>query len=134
MPGGTVVIDQQETFAAAPIAMSAGPKLEFGSDTQQAVTRDGEKRWQVICAVQYRPDGKMPGGAEVITVSITGGEDPGLTITPGTPVEFNKLRMGVSGVSAEERKDGRGTRVSGGKPFWGAAGVRPAGAQSAAAA
>ena len=123
-----MVLDQQETFASPPLAMTAGPKLEFQS-TAQAVTRDGEKKWVVSCAVTYRPEGQMPAQAEVISVGITGGDDPALTITPGMPVEFRRLRVGFSPPEAKE-----GGRVRGGKPYFLADSVRPVAAKSAAAA
>lgn len=126
MPGGTVVIDQQQTFAAPPIVMSIGPKLEFGTDTQ-ACTRDGEKRWVVQVACAYAAEPGMKAQAEVIEVTING-EDPSLSIGPGSSVEFNLLRQGIS---SPER---RGERIVGGKPWYSAQGVRAAGAKSAAAA
>jgi hypothetical protein len=125
MPG-TFVIDQQETFAGPPIALTTAPKLEFGTATQ-AVTRDGEKRWVVQVACTYVTTPGMKAVAEVIEVGING-EDPSATIAPGTPVEFNQLRLGVSQV--EKRDNGR---VVGGKPWYQAAGVRPADARPAAA-
>jgi hypothetical protein len=126
VPGATVVIDQQQTFAGPPIALTTAPKLEFGTDTQ-AVTRDGERRWIVQVACTYAAEPGMRAQAEVIEVTING-EDPSLTIAPGAAVEFKQLRMGIS---APER---RGDRVVGGKPWYSATGVRPVAAKSAAAA
>jgi hypothetical protein len=126
MPG-TFVIDQQQTFAGPPIALTTAPKLEFGT-AAQAVTRDGERRWVVQVACTYAAEPGMKVQAEVIEVTVNG-EDPSLTIAPGTPVEFNQLRVGVS--APEKRDNGR---VVGGKPWYSAAGVRPVAAKSAAAA
>jgi len=123
-----MVIDQQETFASPPLAMSAGPKLEFQS-TAQAVNRDGEKKWVVQAAVTYRPEGPMAAQAEVISVGITGGDDPALTVTPGTPVEFRRLRVGFSPPEAKE-----GGRVRGGRPYFLADGVRSVSAAAKASA
>lgn len=122
MPG-TIVIDQQETFEGPPIALAVGPKLEYQSD-QQVITKNGERKWVVTCAVTYRPDGQMPAQVEVITVGITGGEDPSAVITVGMQIEFNRLRQGVSPVERTEK----GYR--GGKPWYQASGVRPAAARN----
>jgi len=121
---GLITVSQAETFTAAPIVMAVSPKLEFNSDSQQ-VTRDGEKKWTVQAAVSYIPQYGMKAVAEVIEITLVG-EQP--SISPGTSVEFNKLQVGVSAAEQRERKDGPGTRVVGGKLYWSAAGVRPAGA------
>jgi hypothetical protein len=130
MPG-IITVSQQDTFTAPPIVMSVGPRLKFNS-TEQDVTRDGELKWLVQVAVSYAPQFGMKPVAEVIEVSVTGA-DPSASIAPGTPVEFNRLQVGVSAPEQRERKDG-GTRISGGRLYWMAAGVRPAAAKSAAAA
>ncbi len=120
MPG-LITVSQPETFSAAPIAMAVGPRLKFGTD-EQDVNRDGERKWSVQVAVSYAPEFGMKAVAEVIEVTITG-DDP--AIDPGTPVEFNRLRVGVS--APEQRDNGRGgNRVVGGKLYWMAAGVRAA--------
>lgn len=130
MPG-IITVSQQDTFTAAPIVMAVAPKLEFGADTQQ-VTRDGEKKWTVQAAVSYVPEPGMKAQAEVIEVTVTGA-DPSAEIAPGTPVEFNRLRVGVSAPEQRQRQDG-GSRVVGGKLYWMAAGVRPAANGRAASA
>jgi hypothetical protein len=63
--------------------------------------------------------------SEVITVSLTGGTNPGDVLTPGTPVEFDKLRVGVSSPEMRDSGNGRGPRVSGGRAWYSASGVRP---------
>jgi hypothetical protein len=120
MPSGTVVIDQQQTFAGPPICMSVGPKLVFGSDSQQVITSDGEKRWVIQCAVSYRAEPGMKAAAEVIEVTVNGA-DPRGSISEGQHVEFATLRLGVSAV---ER---RGDRAVGGKAWYSASSVRPVG-------
>lgn len=127
MPG-TITVAQQDTFSAPPIALAAGPRLKFGS-TEQDVSRDGEKKWTVQAAVTYVPEFGMKPVAEVIEVTVTGGDDPSEFLAPGTPVEFNRLRVGVS--APEKRDNGR---VVGGKLYWMATAVRPVSAKSAAAA
>lgn len=126
MPG-TISVAQQDTFSVPPIALAVVPRLKFGS-TEQDISRDGEKKWTVQVAVTYVSEYGMKPVAEVIEVTVTG-EDPSEVITPGTPVEFNRLRVGVS--APEKRDNGR---VVGGKLWWTAAGVRPVAAKSAAAA
>ena len=127
MPG-TITVAQQDTFSAPPIALATMPRLKFGS-TEQDVSRDGEKKWTVQAAVTYVPEFGMKAVAEVIEVTVTGGDDPSAIIAPGTPVEFNRLRVGVS--APEKRDNGR---VVGGKLYWMATAVRPLSGKSAAAA
>lgn len=127
MPG-IITVDQQSTFTAPPIAMAAGPRLKFGTD-EQDITRDGERKWSIQCAVSYTPEPGMRAVAEVIEVVVTGGEDPSAAITPGTPVQFNRLRAGVS--APEKRDNGR---IAGGRLYWMATGVRPVTATGKAAA
>jgi hypothetical protein len=129
MPG-IIVVSQQETFAARPIVMTVGPKLKFGTEDQD-VSRDGEKKWIVQAAVTYVPQFGMKPVAEVIEVTVTG-EDPSGSIPPGTPVDFQRLQVGLSAPEQRERKEG-GTRIVGGKLWFTAAGVRPANSRPAAA-
>ena len=126
MPG-TLGINQAETFGAPPIVMSVGPKNEFGTETQQ-VTRDGERKWSIQAAVQYKAENGMRAVAEVIEITVTG-EDPSRSVAPGTPAEFQNLRAGISAPEQRERRDGIGTRVVGGKLWWTASSVRPLGAR-----
>ena len=90
MPG-TLSINQQETFAAPPIVMSVGPKLEFGSDTQQ-VTQGRRARWKVVqAAVQLQPQNGMRPVGRGHRGHHHGRGPVQLTVAPGTPVEFNLL-------------------------------------------
>lgn len=127
MPG-LITVAQQDTFTAPPIVMSVGPRMKFGSDTEQEVTRDGERKWTVQAAVSYAPEFGMKAQAEVIEVTLTG-EDPAAVISPGTPVEFERLRCGVS---APEKTDSG--RVRGGRLYWMAQGVGPVSANGRSAA
>jgi hypothetical protein len=115
---GMITVDQQSTFASPPLVMSVGPRLKFGTDVQD-VTRDGEKKWSCQVAVTYFADYGMRAQAEVIEVGLTG-EDPGSAVQPGMPVQFDRLRCGVS---APEKTD-QG-RVRGGRLYWSADAVRP---------
>jgi hypothetical protein len=121
MPG-MITVSQQETFSTPPLVMSVGPRLKFGTD-QQDITRDGQRKWSVQVAVGYFPDFGMRAVAEVIEVGLTG-EDPGSVAQPGMPVQFDRLRVGVSAPEKRPTKDG-GERVVGGKLYWQADAVRP---------
>ena len=113
---GMITVSQQETFSTPPLVMSAGPKLKFGSD-QQDITRNGERKWSVQVAVTYFADYGMRAQAEVIEVGLVG-EAP--DVRPGMPVQFDRLRAGVS--APEKTDEGR---VRGGRLYWSADGVRP---------
>jgi hypothetical protein len=130
MPG-TIVVDQQSTFSSPPLVMSVGPRLKYNS-TEQDVTRDGQRKWSVQVAVSYFSEYGMRPQAEVIEVTIAG-EDPSTAVQPGQPVQFDRLRQGIS---APEMNNESG-RIRGGKPFWSADAVRPfsgSGSKPAAAA
>jgi hypothetical protein len=116
MPG-MITVSQQETFSTPPLVMSAGPKLKFGTDTQD-VTRNGERKWSVQVAVSYFADYGMRAQAEVIEVGLVGGKAP--EVEPGMPVQFDRLRCGVS--APEKTDEGR---VRGGRLYWSADAVRP---------
>lgn len=126
MPG-TIVIDQPHTFSAPPIVMAVAPRLKFGTEVQEVNTTTGEAKWTVQAAVSYIPQNGMRAVAEVIDVTITGGDPRG--IMPGTSVEFADLRCGISAPEQRQNKDGNGTRVVGGKLWFQASAVRPAGSR-----
>jgi len=117
MPG-TIVIDQQATFSSPPLCMSVGPRNKFGTDVQD-VNRDGQKKWSCQVAVSYFPEFGMRAQAEVIEVGLVG-EDPSRVVQPGMPVQFDRLRCGVS--APEKTDEGR---VRGGRLYWQADAVRP---------
>ena len=75
-------------------------------------------------AAAWYPEYDMRPVSEVISVTLTGGTDPAGDITPGSPVEFDTLRVGISPV---ERTD-RGVR--GGKAYYQASGIRVASVSS----
>ena len=116
MPG-MITVDQQSTFSTPPLVMSVGPRMKFGTD-QQDITRNGERKWSVQVAVNYFADYGMRAQAEVIEVGLTG-ESP--EVQPGQPVQFDRLRCGVSAPEV----DGESGRVRGGRLYWSADGVRP---------
>jgi hypothetical protein len=119
MPG-TYMIDNGRTFATM-ILMSSGPRLKFGSASEQEVSAQGEKKWVSEVAVTHHPAfaGSRP-VSEVISVVITGpASDPGAQIAPGSPVEFPDLRLGI--MAPEQGDTGR---IRGGKPYFMASGIR----------
>ncbi len=131
MPG-TIVINIRETYSAMILMAPITPKMKFGTDIPD-VNAAGEAKYVANLAVSYRPEPGMPPQAEVITVTLTGGDRNQLTGIPeGSPVELEGLRAGVSAPEQRERRDG-GTRVVGGKLYFAARGIRPVGqAQKAA--
>ncbi|HEY2640247.1 MAG TPA: hypothetical protein VGI66_10250 [Streptosporangiaceae bacterium] len=123
MPG-TLTIDITATFQAV-LLMASGPKLKFGS-TEQDVSARGERKWDVQAAVTYFAEPGMKPVSEVIAVTVTGpGSDPCASIPPGTPIVFDRMRVGFS--VPEARENGRGIR--GGRPWYQATDVHQVHAQ-----
>jgi len=119
MPG-TLTIDIPATFQAV-ILMASGPKLKFGSTTQDVSAR-GERKWDVQAAVTFHAEPGMKPVSEVIAVTVTGpGADPCASIAPGSPITFERMRVGF--MAPEAREDGRGIR--GGRPWYQASDVHP---------
>ncbi len=72
------------------------PKLKFGS-TEQDVSARGERKWDLQAAVTYVAEAGMKAVSEVISVTVTGpATDPCASITPGTAIVFDKMRVGFS--------------------------------------
>jgi hypothetical protein len=120
MPG-TLTIDIPATFQAV-LLMASGPKLKFGS-TEQDISARGERKWDVQAAVTFHAEPGMKPVSEVIAVTVTGpGADPCASIPPGSPIVFDKMRVGFS--VPEARENGKGIR--GGRPWYQAANVHQA--------
>jgi len=120
MPG-TLTIDTTATFQAV-LLMASGPKLKFGS-TEQDISARGERKWDIQAAVTFHAEPGMKQVSEVIAVTVTGpAADPCASIPQGTPIVFDRMRVGFS--VPEARENGRGVR--GGRPWYQAADVRPA--------
>jgi len=67
------------------------------------------RKWDVQAAVTYVAEPGMKAVSEAIGVTVTGpATDPCGSITPGTPIVFDKMRVGFS--APEARKNGRGIR------------------------
>ena len=121
MPG-TFVVQADRTFATM-LLMASAPKMKFQT-TEQDVSAAGERKWEIQVAAAWYPEYDMRPVSEVISVTLTGGTNPAGDITPGSPVEFDTLRVGISPV---ERTD-RGVR--GGKAYYQASGIRVASVSS----
>lgn len=114
---GLITADTRDTFAVM-ILISAAQKMRFGTELPE-MTDDGEKKHVCEVAVTYLPEpGKRP-VSEIISVTVVGGDS--ITIPQGTPVEFTRLRCGLT--PPEKRDNGR---IGGGKLYWNAAAIRPA--------
>lgn len=118
MPG-TFTIDTPRTFTTM-ILMGSAPKLKFGS-TEQDVSANGERKWQLEAAVTFHAQPGMKPVSEVLPVTVTGPPtDPAAGIPPGSQVELADFRVGFS-----PPEHGEGTRIRGGRPWYQASGVRP---------
>lgn len=121
MPG-ILAIDASATFETA-LLMSSAPKPKFGSTTGEISTNAaGVPQYQLSVAVTYLPGPSGRKVSEVLTVTISAAADPAKDITPGSPVQFDGLKCGVT--EPEVRENGRG--VKGGKIWFSADGVRSA--------
>jgi hypothetical protein len=121
MPG-TITVDVRATFSAM-LLMGVSQRLKFGTD-EPDITKAGERKYECQVAVTYHAEPGMRPVSEVLTIVVTGGDHAAiLGMTPGSAVEVDRLRQGVSAV---ERKEGG--RVSGGRPYWMASSIRLAGA------
>jgi hypothetical protein len=118
----TLAIDTRNTFATA-LLMSSGPKLEYGTGAQ-ATNAQGIPKWELSVAVTYLTEPGMRAQSEVLAVTCTTPDNPAKDIAPGTSVEFDGLRVGIS--APEQRSNDRGSRIVGGKPWFQASGLRPA--------
>lgn len=115
MPG-TFVVSTRETFTGA-LLMASGPKLRFQT-TEQDVSATGERKWEIQTVLSWAAEYGMSPVVEVVKVTMVGGTNPAEGITPGTAVEFDGFRVGIS--SPERTEKG----VRGGRPWYQASGVR----------
>jgi hypothetical protein len=121
----TPVIDQAASFTTC-IYMQGGSKPEFGNPDRQATDANGVPKWEVVCSVAEPPTfaGRRP-NVEPLIVTITTIEDPTAGLIVGQPVVFDTLRVGATAPEAREDDRGR-ARVSGGKFYYSAQGIRAA--------
>lgn len=113
----TLTVNTQQTFSTM-LLLSASVKTKFGTN-EPDVTKAGEPKYSVEVAASYLAEEGQRVTSEVISITLIGGDLP--VIAPGTPVEFGSLRAGVS--APEKRDNGR---ISGGKLYWMASGIRQA--------
>ena len=127
MPSGMITIDPGATFATM-LLMSISEKTKFGTDIPD-VSATGERKYTVECAVTYHAEPGMRPVSEVLPITLTGGDHAQVMgLQPGTQVAFHRIRAGVS--QPEKRDNGR---ISGGRLWYSASGIRPVGqAQKAA--
>lgn len=119
---GTFVINAAETFQRV-IFMSCAEKVDFKTGAVET-NPQGVPKWTIEAAVTFHPGAPgMRAQSEVITATITQHGNPGDGVMPGSPVELLGLRVGFS---IPERNERGGVR--GGKPWYQASGIRPAGA------
>jgi hypothetical protein len=128
MPG-TILVDPA-TFISA-ISMGAVAREIFGQPGVQERTKDTNlPKWTVGVAVAWAPDSNgITAPSEVLNVTVVSDTDPATACPPGTAVQFESLRAGVSAPEQRTRSDGS-TRVSGGRLYWSAASVKPVAQQS----
>jgi hypothetical protein len=132
MPGtGSFLVDPA-TFSTV-ILLAVEPRLVFGSNTGEHEMTKGPNptpKWTASVAVTFPANGAMPGGSDILGVTIASATNPGESVAPGTQVILEQLRMGISSPEIRTRKDSDQARVSGGKPFFSAVAVKPAVQQS----
>lgn len=119
MPG-TFTVDQRQTFAVV-VFMGSSPRTKFGQPDVQDATAAGLPKWEVQAAVTFLADPGQRPVTDTLSVTIPATADPGAGLPPGTPVEFDGFRLGVS--VPEAREAGKGIR--GGKPWYQAGAMRP---------
>ena len=117
---GTYAVDTNRTFSTV-ILMGSGPRLKFGTQEQE-VSANGERKWSIESAVTFHPTSpNMRPVSEVISVVVTGPpSDPAASIPPGSAIELDGFRVGIS--PPEQRDNGR---IAGGRPWYQASGIRP---------
>ena len=126
MPSGMITVDQRNTFSVA-LLLGVTQKMKFGKD-EPDMADTGERKWSAEVAVTYLAEGSYRPVSEVISVSLVSGTDPGASVAPGSPVEFDRLRCACS--APERRQNERGDRIVGGKLDWVAASMRASAGQN----
>jgi hypothetical protein len=128
--GHTVPINSAPVDQAAftrLMLVSIEPRLDRETGVQ-FTNKDGtERKWtvQVVASLPSRWDeGRTE--SEVLAVTVTSKNDPTGQIAEGDQVHFSNLTVGVM---PPEKNEATG-RIRGGKLFWQASGVRPAGGKS----
>lgn len=117
---GTFAVDTAATFMSA-VLISSGPKIAFGQNTQEQ-NAAGVPKWVAEVAVTFSPTApNMAPQSELIKVTVTAPQNPGDGLNPGTPVQLEGLRVGISAP-----ENGQNGKIRGGKPWYSATGFRSA--------
>lgn len=92
----TWAVDMDTTFGpgATTMLLSCGPKLKFGSDDEQDMTKDGLAKWEAQVVIQYR-DSFGRDQAEVLKFGLTAEQNPGEKLIPGTQIRIEGLEVGI---------------------------------------
>lgn len=117
------VIDTAQTFSTV-ILMGSVPRTKFQSD-EVDTTADGTPKWTVGLAITTIPQNGMAPASEVINVTVAAAANPCEGLAPGTQVQLEGFRVGISAPEQRPGRDG-GSRVVGGKPFFSATAVKQA--------
>ncbi|MFE9139672.1 hypothetical protein [Streptomyces sp. NPDC007355] len=81
--------------------LTCNPKLAYGSDGKQDVTRDGISKWEVQVAVTFVAFGRIEN--EILKISIASHTDPAAEIDNPQSVKISGLRIRVK--QADRRED-----------------------------
>lgn len=98
-------IDQGRTFAGL-VFLSCQPKFKFGSTTEQEVTKDGRRKWELeVLGAVYTPFGGTEN--QVLKVGMASSTDPAEGIAPFSPVELGDFEVGVMEKTKKDRETGQ---------------------------
>jgi hypothetical protein len=117
------VIDAAQTFQTV-ILMGCQKRTKFQSDEVDTDV-NGTPKWSVDLAISTLAVGNMPPVSEVIKATCASATDPCEGLNPGTQVQLQGFRIGISAPEQRPGRDG-GTKIFGGKPFFSCTGVTSA--------
>lgn len=114
-------VDQARTFQGV-MFLSSAPKMVFGQQDKQDVTRDGTPKWEVQVVATFEQFGKAEN--EILKVGVQSHSDPSAGIGGPQPVELVNFRVGIAPVDKRVDNQGR-EKVTGGTAWYQADEVRP---------
>lgn len=86
------VVSQDETFSTV-VALSAAPKMQFGTETQET-TKDGLPKWTVQVVGGFTdPFGRSQN--EILNITVVSKNDPLSGVGQLTPVRLKGFEVGV---------------------------------------
>lgn len=87
-------VDQAATFANV-ILLSSAPKIKFGSDVDQEMTKGDNPlpKWEVQVVAGFSQFGKITN--EVLKIGVAASKDPAEGLTPYSPIELVGFEIGV---------------------------------------